>query len=158
MVGKLPRLSARIPRPPARGARPMVRTAREHEAIIARNMVDMQDKCCGHSNDIHPTHSQYKGNHKRGGRAGQRPPPLYIGFELGECRSSDHNTCLACRYDWTSMFRAIMTSCSPAVRTMRACAQGLAPQDGGSGGAFGPPRAVGVFGGGTPPSYSVRKR
>ena len=47
----------------------MVRTAREHEVIMARNMMshhnDMQDKYCDHGNDIHPIQSQYKGNHKK---------------------------------------------------------------------------------------------
>ena len=33
---------------------------------------------------------------------GHKPPPLYIGFEQVEYRSNDHNTCLACRCDWTS--------------------------------------------------------
>ena len=33
------------------------------------NHTDMQDKYCGHSNDIHPIQSQYKGNHRRGGAA-----------------------------------------------------------------------------------------
>ena len=57
--------------------------AREHEARLARNMIsnhtDMYDNYCGDCYDIHTIQSQYKGNHKRGG--GQRPPPLYIGFE-----------------------------------------------------------------------------
>ena len=48
----------------------MVRTAREHDVIMARNMMsnrtDMQDRYCGDCCDIHPTQSQYKGNHKRG--------------------------------------------------------------------------------------------
>ena len=54
------------------------------------------------------------------------------------------------------MFRAIMTSCSLAVRTMRACAQGglggPCPLGGGSGGAFAPPVQQGGLGGGTPPN------
>ena len=60
------------PDPPCAQAR-MVRTAREHEVIMARNMMsnhtDMQDKYCGHSNDTNPIQSQYKGNHRRGGAA-----------------------------------------------------------------------------------------
>ena len=51
----------------------MARAAREHEALMARNMMsnhtDMQDKYCGDCYDIHPIQSQYKGNHKRGGAA-----------------------------------------------------------------------------------------
>ena len=54
------------------------------------NHTDMQDKYCGHSNDIHPIQSQYKGNHKRGSVAGGRGTSfvvaangrhLCIGFE-----------------------------------------------------------------------------
>ena len=45
------------PDPPCAQAR-MVRTAREHEFLMARNMMsnhtDMQDKYCGPSNDINP--------------------------------------------------------------------------------------------------------
>ena len=44
------------------------------------------------------------------------------------------------------MFRAIMTSCSLAVRTMRACAQGP------------PPEAAGEFGGGTPEGYVKKNK
>ena len=82
--------------------------------MMARNMMsnhtDMQDRYCGQCYNIHPIQSLYKRTQKRrcGRRprhlfcgGGQRPPPLYIGLEIGECRSSDHNTCLACRCDWT---------------------------------------------------------
>ena len=41
----------------------MSRTAREHEVLMARNMMynhtDMQDKYCAHCYDIHPIQSQY---------------------------------------------------------------------------------------------------
>ena len=51
---------------------PISRVAREHEALMARNMMsnhtDMQDKYCGHSNDINPIQSQYNGG-------GRWPPP-----------------------------------------------------------------------------------
>ena len=61
--------------PPCTQAR-MVRAAREHEVIMARNLMsnhtDMQDKYCGHSNDIKPIQSQYKGNHRRGAAANGR--------------------------------------------------------------------------------------
>ena len=67
--------------PPCAQAR-MVRTAKEHEVIMARNMMsnhtDMQDKYCGHSNDINPIQSQYKGNHRRGATA-LRPRHLFCG-------------------------------------------------------------------------------
>ena len=49
-------------------------------------ITDMQDKYCGECYDIYLIQSQYKGNHKRGG--GERPPPLYIGFQYGKYRSS----------------------------------------------------------------------
>mgnify|MGYP001489336735 CR=1 FL=1 len=56
-----------LPDPPCAQAR-MVRTAREHEVIMARNMMsnhtDMQDTYCGYSNVTHPTQSQYKGKQK----------------------------------------------------------------------------------------------
>ena len=52
------------------------RTKREHEVLMARNMMsnhtDMQDKYCGHRYDIHPIQSQYTKvaavgrHHKRG--------------------------------------------------------------------------------------------
>ena len=76
------------------------------------NHTDMQDKYLGHHYDADFIQSQCKGNHKRDGTAEGRatcfvlaangPPPLYIGFEQDECRSGDHNTCVACRCDWAS--------------------------------------------------------
>ena len=90
-------------------------SARDHEVLMARNMMsnhtDMQDKYCGDCYDINPIQSQYKGEHKRGGAAEGRATSFVVaakgrhlcsGFEKGEYRSSHHNTCLACRCDWTS--------------------------------------------------------
>ena len=42
------------------------------------NDTDMYDKYCGHSNDIHPIQSQYKGNHKRGGAAEGRATSFVV--------------------------------------------------------------------------------
>ena len=51
----------------------IARTAREREALMARNMMsnhtDMQDQYCGDCYEIHPIQSQYKGNQRRGGAA-----------------------------------------------------------------------------------------
>ena len=62
------------------------RTAKEYEDLMARNMMsnhtDMQDKYCGHSNDIHPIQSQYKGNHKRGGAAEGRATSFVVSFVM----------------------------------------------------------------------------
>ena len=67
--------------PPCRQAR-MVRMAREHEVIMARNMMsnhtDMQDKYCGHSNNINPIQSQYKGNRRRGAAAEGRSTSFVV--------------------------------------------------------------------------------
>ena len=75
------------------------------------SLTETQNKYCVECYDIYSIHSHYKG----GGRwpppqkrcRGLRPRHLFcgflcIGFEVGECRCCDHNTCLACRCDWTS--------------------------------------------------------
>ena len=94
----------------------MIRTAREHEIIMARKMMsnhtDIQNKYCGHSNDIHRTQRQHTkvvavGRHHKRGATALRPRHLFCGllctgFEYGECRCCHHNTCLACRCDWTA--------------------------------------------------------
>ena len=64
------------------------RTAREHEVLIAWNVmsnhIDMQEKYCGHSNVIHPIQSQYTKiaavgrNHKIGGAAFGRATSLWF--------------------------------------------------------------------------------
>ena len=67
----------------------MVRTAREHEVIMARNIMpndtDMQDTYCGHSNDIRPIQSQCTkvaavGRHHKRGGAALRPRHLFCGL------------------------------------------------------------------------------
>ena len=82
----------------------IARTAREHEALMARNMMsnhtDMQDKYCGDCYDIHPIKSQYKGNHKGGGAAEGRVTSFVVAasgrhlctcFEWSKYPSSEHN-------------------------------------------------------------------
>ena len=52
------------------------------------NHTDMQDKYCGHSNDIHPIQSQYTKvaavgrHHKRGGAAFGRATSFVVSFVL----------------------------------------------------------------------------
>ena len=56
--------------------------ARQHEALMARNMKsnrsDMQDKYCGDCYDIHRIKSQYKRNHKRDGAAEGRATSFVV--------------------------------------------------------------------------------
>ena len=94
------------------------------------NYTGMQDKYCGQCCNIHPIHSQYNGNHKRGGLrprpfvcdGGQRPPPLSIGFEQGEYRTSHHNNCLTCWCDRISCSSpAVLHVPSPFVPCALAC-------------------------------------
>ena len=60
----------------------IARTAREHEALMARNMMsnhtDMQVNYSGDCYDILPIQNQYKGNHKRDGDAEGRVPPFVV--------------------------------------------------------------------------------
>ena len=124
----------------------MARTAREHEAPMARNMMsnhtDMQDKYCGDCYDIHRIQSQYKGTHKRGGAA--------EGFEYGEYSSSDYNTCLACRCDWTSCSSPLGLHVSSPLRPCalaRKGVRGALPLGRGVWGGFRPPQGSrGVWG------------
>ena len=70
----------------------IARTAREHEALMARNMMsnhtDMQDKYCGDCYDIHPIQSQYTKvaacgrHHKRGDAAFGRATSFVVSFVL----------------------------------------------------------------------------
>ena len=45
-------------------------------------ITDMQDKYCGDCDDIQPIHSQYKGDHKRGGAAFGRATSFAVSFVL----------------------------------------------------------------------------
>ena len=66
--------------------------AREHEDIMARNMMskhtDMQDKYCGHCYDIHPIQREYTKvaavarHHKRGDAAFGRATSFVVSFVL----------------------------------------------------------------------------
>ena len=88
-LGDLAPRGARPPDPPCAQAR-SDRTAREYEDLMARNMMsnhtDMQDKYCGHSNDICPIQSQYTKvaavgrHHKRGGAAFGRATSFVVSF------------------------------------------------------------------------------
>ena len=56
----------------------------EHDVqspMFRPTITDMQDKYCGNCYDIYLIQRQYKGNHKKGGAAEGRVPPLYNGFE-----------------------------------------------------------------------------
>ena len=64
----------------------------KHEVIVAPNMmsnhIDMQDKYCGHSNDIHTIQSQYTmvaavgRHHKRGGAAFGSATSFVVSFVI----------------------------------------------------------------------------
>ena len=72
----------------------------EHDVqsqMLRPTITDMQDKYGGDCYDIYLVQSQYKGNHKRGGVAFGRATSLVVAAE----GSSHHNTCFACRCDWT---------------------------------------------------------
>ena len=87
---------------PARHKTRIARIAREHEALMARNMMsnhaDMQDKYCGDCYDTHPIQSQYV-KEAAVGRL------FFCGFlciALGVIGRIHANTCLACGCDWSA--------------------------------------------------------
>ena len=132
--------------------------AREHDVVRARNIMsnhtDMQDKYCGHSNDIHPIQSQYT----KGAAASTKGVPrpygrrtfccgfLCIGFEWGESGTTTlvlqvdvigHHD--SCNYNFVFLRR------SDHARLRAKGSKGPCPPAAGSGGDLGPAPIVCEF-------------